>query len=60
MEHYDVLNAILTNDCPSHTSIDGVIRTFEIELHCSIVRIEAELISTVDTIQWKILNFEVV
>lgn len=58
MDHYDVLNAILANDCPRSTENDGLIKTFEFELHCVTVRIKAELISTVDTIQYKILEFE--
>lgn len=60
MEHYDVLNEMLANNCPTSMSEDGLVRTFVFELHCMEVRITAELISTVDTIQYKILEFEMV
>lgn len=59
MEHYDVLNAILSEDCPREIMEDGLVRIHEFELHCMTVRITAKLISTVDTIQYEILDFEV-
>lgn len=58
LDHYDVLNAILANDCPKSMEDDGFVRTFEFELHCMTVRIKTRLISTVDTIQYEILEFE--
>ena len=60
MEHYDVLNAILANDCPRRSSVDGMTKTFEFDLHCARVRVKAELISTVNTIQYKIVDFELI
>lgn len=56
LDHYDVLNAMLAGNCPITRAGDEM--TFEFELHCTTVRIKAELISTMDTIQYKILDFE--
>lgn len=59
MDHYDVLNAMLAENCPTDKSEDGMVSDFEFEGCCITFRIKAELISTVDTIQYKILKFEV-
>lgn len=62
MEHYDVLNAILATDCPRDSwEFEGrLFKLFEFEVHCAIIKIIAELVSTVDTIQYKIVKFEVI
>jgi hypothetical protein len=59
MEHRDVLNAMLAENCPTEKSDDGLISDFEFEGCCVSYRIKAELISTVDTIQYTILEFEI-
>jgi hypothetical protein len=59
LDHYDVLNAMLAENCPTDKSDDGLISDFEFEGCCVSFRIKAELISTVDTIQWKIIEFEI-
>lgn len=59
MNHYDVLNAMLAENCPTDKSEDGLINDFEFEGCCVSFRIKAELISTVNTIQYKILEFEI-
>lgn len=56
--HYDVLNVMLAENCPLTRDGDEV--TFEFVLCCRTARITAELISTVDTIQYKILEFEII
>lgn len=59
MEHYDVLNAILANTCVKEWR-EGDKKVFEIDLHCTVARVTATLISTVDTFQYEINGLEFV
>jgi hypothetical protein len=59
MEHDDALNLMLANACPRAEN-DGDIRYFEFDLHCATAKVKAEVVSTLSTIQYKIISVEIV
>lgn len=56
MTHEEALNLMLANSC-HNTNLDGN-DVFIFEGHCLMFRITAKLISTLDTIQYEIINLE--
>jgi hypothetical protein len=56
--HIEALDLILANACPADLLADGV-RTFHLQLHCREVEVKAKLISTVDRIQYEILDVKI-
>ena len=57
MNHVDVLNEMLANNCPSD-NLSSDIRTFYFEGHCVEYKITAKLLSIVPTITYEIISFE--
>lgn len=59
MNHVDVLNEMLANNCPSD-DLSSDIRTFYFEGHCSEYKITAKLLTVVPTIAYEIISFEMI
>ena len=57
MTHEEALNLILAHACPQE--IDDYIGTYVIELHCNMVKVTAELVSTFEMIQYKIHDIKI-
>lgn len=59
MTHTEALNLILSHACPSQIfGEDGY--EFVIDTHCTSLRVRANLVSSVDTVQYDILSVEVI
>lgn len=57
MNHTEALNLLLANSCRVDHGEDDL-RTFVFDLHCVEAKITARLVSTVDSIQYEIINVE--
>lgn len=55
MTHEEALNLILAQSCHNGPDENDV-RTFHITLHCVEMQVKAKLASTVDTIQYEIVD----
>lgn len=63
MDHYEGLNLLLANACPKEIIDAGdgdYYKVFELDLHCDIAKVTAEVISTVGTIQFRIVSMEII
>lgn len=63
MDHYEGLNLMLANACPRGVVDAGdgdEYKIFEFDLHCDVAKVTAELISTIGTIQYRIVSVEII
>ena len=58
MTHTEALDLILANTCPSDAP-RGDVLTFDLDLHCTVARVQARLLSTMNTIQYEIVSVEI-
>lgn len=58
MTHEEALNLLLSANCTK--GFLGGVNTFEFELHCETAIVKAELVSTVGSIQYKVISVEFV
>lgn len=60
-KHYELMNLLLAHNCPSNASNDPTDdhAVFTIELHCVTFEVTARLTSTVNTIQYEIIDYKI-